>query len=74
MNSTIHDQEGLEEILEEPKIRLRTEIAAKVLPELMRENLESYMQNPDSRKSKTALIQESLSWADELIEQARIQR
>lgn len=70
--SIIHDQEGLDRMLEEPKIRLRTDIAAKVLPELMRENLEMYKQSPDSRKSKSSLIQEALSWADDLISAGRI--
>lgn len=70
--SIIHDREGLDKMLEEPKIRLRTEIAAKVLPELMRENLEMYKQSPDLRKSKSALIQEALSWADDLISAGRV--
>jgi hypothetical protein len=55
----------------EPNIRLRTEIAAKVLPELVRYYVEANGKLPPDSEVKADLYREALSYADGLMAQAQ---
>jgi hypothetical protein len=63
--------ERLNKMSTEQNIRLRTKIAAKVLPELIRYYVEANGKLPPDSKVKADLFREALSYADGLMEQAR---